>query len=100
MKKMNFGAVYNAPPFFITDLDQMGYVEISELNISPQVSKKIENWNSEFQKTFDENYPPDSRFLDPELIKQHNARGVEITNLLMHELGDKVVIKFIPLNVV
>jgi hypothetical protein len=62
LKELRFGAVYGAPPIFDPDLDRMGHVEVSELNLPPPFIKDINVWNQEFQNTHCEDYPPDSGF--------------------------------------
>lgn len=98
MKELRFGAVYGAPPIFDPDLDRMGYVEASELDIPPSLTKDIEIWNLEFQKTFREDYPPDSGFDSLEKMAQHNAHGAELALLLQRALGEETVVRFIPLT--
>lgn len=96
MKIFRLGAVYGAPPIFNPDVDNMGYVELSDLHISSQLFTQIEEWNVEFQNTFSEDYPPDSGFKSEDDRNRHNERGTELAILLQQELGSSVRIDFIP----
>jgi hypothetical protein len=98
MKKLRFGAVYGAPPIFNPDLDRMGYVEVSELKLPPSLAGDINVWNQEFQKTFCEDYPPDSGFDSLARMAQHNTRGAELALLLQKALGGDTLVQFIPLK--
>ncbi len=98
MKELRFGAVYGAPPIFNPDLDRMGYVEVSELKLPPSLAKDINIWNQEFQKTFCEDYPPDSGFDSIASMEQHNAQGAELALLLQRALGRDALVQFIPLK--
>jgi hypothetical protein len=97
-KIFRFGAVYGAPPIFNPDLDQMGYIEASELPLSASLISDIDVWNQTFQETFFEDYPPDSGFDSLEKMVHHNVRGTELALLLQRELGRGVVVQFIPLK--
>ncbi|WGG52758.1 hypothetical protein [Rugamonas sp. DEMB1] len=96
IKDIRFGAVYGAPPIFDADLDEMGYVELSELNISGRLAEEIEKWDKEFQNTFSDDYPPESGFVSTNDLKLHNERGVELASMLQEFLGPMVKVKFIP----
>jgi hypothetical protein len=98
MKSLRFGAVYGAPPIFNPDVDEMGYIELTKLHISPYLLMQLEEWNAAFQQTFFEDYPPDSGFKSEEDRDLHNKWGVILTTLLQRELGASVQIEFRPLN--
>ena len=98
MSNLRFGAVYGAPPIFNPALDEMGYVEPCELHLPPQLLAQLDDWNTEFQQTFSDDYPPDSGFKSKEERDRHNARGVELAVLLQRELGADVLIEFVPLR--
>jgi hypothetical protein len=98
MKTFRLGAVYGAPPIFNPDVDEMGYVEPSDLQISPHLFAQLREWNAEFQQTFSDHYPPDSGFESEDERNRHNERGAELAALLQQELGARVRIEFIPLK--
>jgi len=98
MKTFRLGAVYGAPPIFNPDVDEMGYIEPSDLHLSPHLLTQLEEWNAEFQQTFFEDYPPDSGFKSEDDRNRHNAHGADLATLLQRELGAGVRIEFIPLK--
>lgn len=98
MKKLRFGVVYSAPPFFNPGINEMGYVDISDLNLSPGLFLRLEKWNNEFQETFCDDYPPDSGFKKNDDLLAHNALGAELVDLIRNELGSSVSIEFVPLR--
>jgi hypothetical protein len=98
MKIFRMRAVYGAPPIFNPDIDEMGHVELSDLHISSNLLSQINDWNVEFQKTFYDDYPPDSGFKYDEDRNRHNERGAELAFLVQQELGAEVRISFIPLK--
>lgn len=98
MKVLRFQAGYMAPPFFDSDPETMGHIDVISLNLSKNLSSLIIKWDSEYQNTFNEDYPPDSKFPTPDLEKLHNARGVELTLLIQKELGNNFLINFYPVT--
>lgn len=96
MKCIRLGAVYGASPIFCADIDKMGYVEPRSLPIAPSLVAAIKDWDQEFQQTFCEDYPPDSRFESEEARVQHNVRGVQLWKRLQKELGAGTSVEFIP----
>jgi|SRR5471030_2132278 hypothetical protein len=98
MKTFRLRAVYGAPPIFNPGVDEMGYMEPSELHLSSHLLARLEEWNGEFQQTFSNDYPPDSGFTSEDDRNRHNARGADLATLLQQELGESVRIEFIPLK--
>lgn len=98
MKELRFGAVYGAPPFFDPEIDTMGYVEPTELELPSSLVHAIDIWNQEFQSTFFDSYPPDSGFSSREEMEWHNLRGEELADQIQHALGSDRSIRFIPLD--
>jgi len=98
MKTFRLRAVYGAPPIFNPDVEEMGYVEPSELRLSANLLAQLGEWNREFQQTFSDDYPPDSGFASEDDRLRHNARGAELAVLLQQELGQSVRIEFIPIR--
>lgn len=98
MKTLRLSAVYGAPPIFNLDVDEMGYMEPSDLHLSSHLLARLEEWNKEFQQTFSDDYPPDSGFTSEDDRNRHNTCGAEIATLLQQELGTSVRIEFIPLK--
>ncbi len=97
MKKiLRFGAVYITCPIF--DEDSLCYRTPSELSISDLLRSQIKEWDLEYQKTFCEDYPPDSKFETLEDLERHNARGLVLAEQLQKELGDQYEIQFWPVQ--
>lgn len=98
MKILRLGVVYGAPPIFDTDIESMGYVELSELCISPSLRAQLKEWNEDFQRTLSDDYPPDSGFKSDADRHRHNSRGERLAALLQLEVGQDIKIEFIPLK--
>ena len=98
MKTFRLRAVYGAPPIFNPDVDEMGYMEPSELRLSASLLAQLDEWHREFQRTFSDDYPPDSGFASEDDRRRHNVRGAELAALLQQELGASVRIEFIPIK--
>jgi len=98
MKIFRLGAVYGAPPIFNPDVNAMGYMEPSDLRLSPNLLARLEEWNKEFQQTFSDDYPPDSGFISEDDRSRHNMRGAELATLIQRELGGDIRIEFVPLK--
>lgn len=98
MKLLRLGAVYGAPPVFNPEIDEMGYVDLDDLHLSMNLLARLEKWDSEFQQTFFDDYPPDSGFKTNADLARHNALGAELAELIGKELGPDVLIEFVPLK--
>lgn len=98
MKCVRFGAVYGALPFFNSEIDEMGYVDLDDLHLPSELLARIENWNNEFQQTFFDDYPPDSGFKTKDDLAQHNTLGIELAGLIQKELGSDLFVEFIPIK--
>jgi hypothetical protein len=92
MRKIRFGAVYCAPPVFLADVENMGYLEVEDLSIPQALVAEIRAWDAEFQRTFNDEYPPDSGFHTAEDLAAHNAEK------LRNVLGSEAEIEFLPLE--
>lgn len=98
MKTFRLSAVYGAPPIFNADIDEMGYVEPADLGLSPNLIAELDKWNITFQKTFSEEYPPDSGFKSTSERERHNAQGAALALVLQNELGRDSMVQFVPLS--
>ena len=58
MMALRFGAEYGATPIFNLSKENMGHVDVEDLGILKQLSEMIVNWDNQFQRTFNEDYPP------------------------------------------
>lgn len=98
MKKLRLSAEYGAPPIFNPTPDEMGHIDIDDLNLSSDLLIKIREWDFKFQKTFADDYPPDSGFKILDDLQQHNKVGAEIAELIQQEMGGNIFIEFVPLK--
>lgn len=98
MKKIRFGVSYCAPPFFCGDMDKMGCVDIEDMNIPEELISDIRIWDSEYQKTFSEEYPPSSGFKTEQEVIQHNLRGAVLFERLKESVGFDTDVVFLPLT--
>jgi hypothetical protein len=98
MKILRMSAEYGAPPLFNPHIDHMGHVELSELGISSRLLAEIAEWDAQFQRTFSQEYPPDSRFESDIARDLHNARGKALADRLQEELGGQADVQFRPLR--
>jgi hypothetical protein len=98
MKKIRFGVSYYAPPFFCGDIDKMGYIDFEDMNIPDELISDIRIWDSEYQKTFSEENPPNSGFKTKQEVIQHNLRGTVLFERLKDSLGFDMEVVFLPLT--
>lgn len=97
MKQLKVNPEYGVSPLWI--LEDGGFFENvditdEQLNLSNQLQKELLNWNSLFQNTFDESYPPDSGFKTDLLVKEFNRLGEQIKTMLLHEVSDDFEVVF------
>ncbi len=85
---------YLAYPIFCSDLDKMGHVAIDDLPITEYLKSDLRAWDEAFQSTFNDAYPPDSRFESHELQEAHWRQGEELLKRLQDELGDGYRIEY------
>ncbi len=71
-----------------------GPVDITSLPISDALKESISRWDQQFQDTFDNNYPPDSGFVSPNLRAAHINQGVQLAQWLQQELGKDYHVAF------
>jgi hypothetical protein len=98
LKSFRFGTVYGAPPIFNADIDEMGYFEPSDLRISAALLADIDDWNTVFQRTYCDAYPPDGGFKTAADREHHNLIGQVLTVRLQGELGESASVVFNPLK--
>ncbi|MGR2741122.1 hypothetical protein ACUY1T_21980 [Billgrantia sp. Q4P2] len=87
---------YMAGPIFCPDPERMGHVEVDELPISQALKAQILAWDSEYQATFNDDYPPDSGFGSPEAESMHIAEGSRLAKSLQQELGGDYMVEYYP----
>ncbi|MEZ6964598.1 MULTISPECIES: hypothetical protein [Aeromonas] len=87
---------YLAGPIFCPDADVMGHIDVNELPLSKDLKDKITAWDSEYQATFNNDYPPDSGFSLPEMERRHIAEGQQLAKRLQLELGRGYKVDYCP----
>lgn len=98
MRKLTLSVEYFNLPLFDHSLERMGGVELSELPLSIEMRKKIEEWDQIFQMTFNDEYPPNSGFKNISEMIDFNNRGLELVQKLKLELGPDFKIIYDPLR--
>lgn len=89
---------YLASPIFCYDVDQMGHLEIDDLEISDDLKRQLKVWDKEFQDTFNDDYPPDSGFSSRQQLQRHIQQGYKLVTKLQLELGESYKINYQPLS--
>ena len=87
MKKLSFGASYGAPPIFCHEANEMGHIDLRDVQVSPELKRAIQRWDDAYQLTFNADYPPDSDFKSAEAEFEFTKKGRELFEKLKSELG-------------
>ena len=98
MKEIRFGVEYGNTPVFCADINEMGHVGLEDLDLPENLIKEIHIWNSVFQETFCEEYPPDSGFHSYQKVLEHNSKGKDLARKIQNILGAEVNITFLPIH--
>lgn len=96
MIRLRLTSEYLAGPIFCPDADRMGHVDIEDLPLSQELRVKISAWDSEYQATFNSDYPPDSGFTTPEAERRHVAEGEELAKVMQQELENSYTVEYCP----
>lgn len=96
MIRLRLANEYLTEPIFCPDLNAMGHVDVDELPLSQELKAEIAAWDSEYQATFNGEYPPDSGFSSPEVELQHMAVGQQLAKRLQQELGEGYAVEYCP----
>lgn len=96
MTTLRLAKEYLAGPVFCPDSEKMGHIDVEDLPVSEQLKRAIQAWDSQYQSTFDDEYPPDSGFISPELEAAHERQGAELAERLQEELGDGYSVEYKP----
>lgn len=87
MIRLRLASEYLAGPIFCPEPDRMGHIDVDDLPLSQELKAQISAWDSEYQATFNSDYPPDSGFSSLEAKLRHIAKGEQLANKLQQELG-------------
>lgn len=96
MIKLRLASEYLAGPIFCPEPDSMGHIDVDDLPLSQELKAEITAWDSEYQATFNGDYPPDSGFGSPEVELRHIAEGEELAKKLQEELGGGYMVEYCP----
>lgn len=93
MKRLKLLAEYDCWPVWDISGDDTKDINPRLLNISSELVDLLNEWASDFETTFDDEYPPDSGFSSEEKEKEFLRKGDIIFQLLKEQLsGDTEVI--------
>ncbi|QRX81610.1 hypothetical protein [Glaciimonas sp. PAMC28666] len=96
MRKLTLVAECLTSPIFDHSVENMGPVELSELPMSIDIKKEIEEWDCIFQAAVDQGYPPYYGFKTEEELQIFNEKGYQISIKLQKELKQKYEITYVP----
>src|SRR5690606_31404844 len=83
-----------AGPIFCPHVESMGHISVVDLPISEVLRDELFEWDTKYQATFDDDYPPDSGFATSELAEAHRAIGKSLAERLQRELGSDYVVEY------
>ncbi|MDF3842023.1 hypothetical protein P3W55_09890 [Pseudomonas citronellolis] len=96
MIKLRLASEYLAGPIFCPDPDIMGHIDIDDLPLSQELKAEITAWDSEYQATFNSEYPPDSGFSSPEVAFRYIVEGQQLAKKIQQELGGGYAVEYCP----
>ncbi|WP_312381746.1 hypothetical protein [Stutzerimonas balearica] len=96
MIKLRLASEYLAGPIFCSEPDAMGHIDVDDLPLSQELKSEITVWDSEYQATFNSDYPPDSGFGSPEVELRHIAEGQQLAEKMQQELGGEYKVDYCP----
>lgn len=74
----------------------MGHIDVEDLPLSLELQAEITAWDSEYQATFNSDYPPDSGFGSPEGELRHISEGQQLAEKMRRELGGGYEVDYCP----
>ncbi|MFC4860098.1 hypothetical protein SA496_24265 [Pseudomonas sp. JS3066] len=96
MIKFRMAREYLAGPIFCPEPDCMGPIDVDDLPLSLELKAEITTWDSDYQATFNSDYPPDSGFGAPEMELRHIAEGQKLAKEIQKELGADYAVEYYP----
>ncbi|MDJ1471784.1 hypothetical protein [Xanthocytophaga flava] len=96
-QRMKLIPEFECYPIWIADAEGIHHnISIDSLLITSALKKRLEEWDSQFQATFNSDYPPDSDFTSESERDAYQKEGVEIYQQLVNELGNTFEIRYYP----
>ena len=77
---------YNCFPLWKID-DELGNVNPDDLPLSTDVKVALRTWADAYDKTLNQEYPPDSGFASPAEEEDFEAEGKRLWKVLQEQLG-------------
>jgi hypothetical protein len=96
MKKVRLMADYGCDPLWKQPPYGVGTLSPESLPISEPLRKALHDWASEYDRTLDRIYPPDSGFDTQEAANNFTATGYILLEKLKEELGSEYEIDYFP----
>lgn len=92
LKRLKLMADYNCDPLW--DLDVIDNLSPDLLPLSRNLVNRLQNWQALFDRTLNQDYPPDSSFVSVEAEIAFEREGLAIAKQLQAELGDEYEIYY------
>lgn len=86
MKKIRVMPDYGFHALWNFESEDKGDIDPRSLPISVDLALQLESWASEYDKTLNQDYPPDSGFKTKELEVKFVASGYELAVMLSYQL--------------
>jgi hypothetical protein len=100
MIKLRIAPEFGCYPIWISNgnLSVPESIPSTELHVSNELSELINKWDSLFQSTYNDDYPPDSGFLSEELCNLYFELSEDVYRKLIQELGNIYQFVFIGIS--
>lgn len=95
MKSIFLMPEYGCNPLWIDENGVRKNVETDSFALSSESKERIKSWDSQFQSTLDQEYPPDSGFDNKAEEVAFNNLGEQICEMIQRELGSLTVVKYV-----
>jgi hypothetical protein len=94
MKIIKIMPEFDMSPLWLKESANRPYenVSINSLDISNSLIARIIEWDSKYQQTFNEDYPPDSGFTSTQEEEKFEECGMTIWQDLKSELSNKTIV--------
>jgi hypothetical protein len=103
MKRIKFMEDYGCWALWHMDYQidgEMGNIDPHSLPIDSSLADKIDEWSKIYDETLNQEYPPESGFIDYDSAKYFLDMGNELAESLQNELGSNfIVVKAINKNI-
>ncbi len=86
MKQIKLMSDYGCFPLWHTG-GEIGNIDPASLPISEELKVSLLNWAASYDSILNHEYPPDSRFLTPELEEDFEQEGQRLSKALKAELN-------------